>query len=41
MAIYLDNAATSYPKPDIVMDKMYYFMKNIGATAGRGAYKLK
>ncbi|MBV4419842.1 aminotransferase class V-fold PLP-dependent enzyme [Clostridium tyrobutyricum] len=39
MAIYLDNAATSYPKPDIVMDKMYYFMKNIGATAGRGAYK--
>ncbi|MBC2582962.1 aminotransferase class V-fold PLP-dependent enzyme [Clostridium sp. DJ247] len=39
MPIYLDNAATSYPKPDIVINKMSNFMKNIGATAGRGAYK--
>ncbi|WP_446898670.1 aminotransferase class V-fold PLP-dependent enzyme [Clostridium sp. LBM24168] len=39
MGIYLDNAATSYPKPNVVADKMYHFMKNIGATAGRGAYK--
>lgn len=39
LGIYLDNAATSYPKPDAVIDRMYDFMKNIGATAGRGAYK--
>lgn len=39
MGIYLDNAATSYPKPDVVIDKMVDFMKNIGASAGRGAYK--
>lgn len=39
MGTYLDNAATSYPKPDIVIDTISEFMKNIGATAGRGAYK--
>lgn len=39
MTIYLDNASTSYPKPDVVINKMTDFMKNIGATAGRGAYK--
>lgn len=39
MTIYLDNASTSYPKPDVVINKMADFMKNIGATAGRGAYK--
>lgn len=38
MSIYLDNAATSYPKPDVVIDRMAYFMKNVGATCGRGAY---
>jgi cysteine desulfurase family protein len=38
LGTYLDNAATSYPKPNSVIDKMYYFMKHIGATAGRGAY---
>ena len=39
MTIYLDNASTSYPKPAVVINKMADFMKNIGATAGRGAYK--
>lgn len=39
MTIYLDNAATSYPKPDIVIDTMANYMKKVGATAGRGAYK--
>lgn len=39
MGTYLDNAATSYPKPDAVIDTISKFMKNIGATAGRGAYK--
>ncbi|SMC34831.1 aminotransferase class V-fold PLP-dependent enzyme [Sporomusa malonica] len=38
MPIYLDNAATSYPKPDAVADSVYHFMKHIGANAGRGAY---
>lgn len=39
LGIYLDNAATSFPKPDVVMEKMMEYMKNIGATSGRGAYK--
>jgi cysteine desulfurase family protein len=39
LGTYLDNAATSYPKPDVVIDTISKFMKNIGATAGRGAYK--
>lgn len=36
---YLDNAATSYPKPKEVLDAVYDFMLNNGATAGRGAYE--
>lgn len=39
MIIYLDNASTSYPKPDVVIDGMSRFMKKIGTSAGRGAYK--
>ena len=39
MPIYLDNASTSYPKPNVVIDTMASYMKKIGATAGRGAYK--
>ncbi len=39
MSIYLDNAATSYPKPQSVIDSMCNFMMNIGATSGRGAYE--
>ena len=39
LGIYLDNAATSFPKPDVVMEKMMEYMKNNGATSGRGAYK--
>ncbi|SNR98872.1 cysteine desulfurase family protein [Anaerovirgula multivorans] len=39
MGIYLDNAATSYPKPKQVLDAVYDFMLNNGATAGRGAYE--
>ncbi|HWR39885.1 MAG TPA: aminotransferase class V-fold PLP-dependent enzyme [Patescibacteria group bacterium] len=38
MAIYLDNAATSYPKPDAVADSVYRFMKEVGSSAGRGSY---
>jgi len=39
LGIYLDNAATSFPKPDLVIKKMMEYMQNIGATSGRGAYK--
>jgi len=39
LTIYLDNATTSYPKPDVVIDTMANYMKKIGATAGRGTYK--
>jgi len=39
LGIYLDNAATSFPKPYAVMKKMMEYMQNIGATSGRGAYK--
>lgn len=38
MSIYLDNAATSFPKPDGVADSVYHFMKNIGVNVGRGSY---
>ncbi|RBP61090.1 cysteine desulfurase family protein [Alkalibaculum bacchi] len=39
MGIYLDNAATSYPKPQKVIESMTNFMMDIGATSGRGAYE--
>ena len=36
--IYLDNSATSFPKPDAVAEAMAEFARNCGASAGRGAY---
>lgn len=39
MQIYLDNAATSMIKPEIVAKSMYKFMINNGTTSGRGSYK--
>lgn len=39
MGIYLDNAATSYPKPEIVAKAMYDFMINNGTSSGRGSYQ--
>lgn len=39
MQIYLDNAATSMIKPEIVAKSMYEFMINNGTTSGRGSYK--
>lgn len=35
---YLDNAATSWPKPDVVLDAWLHAARDIGATAGRAAY---
>lgn len=37
--IYLDNAATSYPKPDSVITAMVNAQKYIGANPGRGGHK--
>jgi len=36
--IYMDNSATSFPKPPGVIEAMVAFAKNCGASAGRGAY---
>jgi cysteine desulfurase family protein len=36
--IYLDNSATSFPKPPAVTEAMVRFAENCGASAGRGAY---
>lgn len=36
--IYLDNAATSWPKPDAVYAAVDHYMRANGAPAGRGAY---
>ena len=37
---YFDNAATSYPKPEIVYSFMDSFYRNHGGSAGRGNYAL-
>lgn len=37
--IYLDHAATGWPKPPAVYDAMDSFARQIGASAGRGAYR--
>lgn len=38
--IYLDNAATSYPKPANVYERAMKFMQTLGANPGRGAHKM-
>ena len=40
MAIYFDNAATSYPKPSCVMEAMRHYFERIGANSGRSAHRL-
>lgn len=37
--IYLDNAATSWPKPEAVYEAVDYYQRHLGATTGRGAYR--
>lgn len=39
MTIYLDNAATSYPKPPQVLTAMQQFQENIGANPGRSGHR--
>jgi cysteine desulfurase/selenocysteine lyase len=36
--LYLDNAATSFPKPRTVHEAMARYATDLGASAGRGAY---
>ena len=36
--IYLDHAATSWPKSAAVIDAMNQYIQSCGAAAGRGAY---
>ena len=37
--IYLDNAATTFPKPDCVYDAVDHFNRTSAVNAGRSAYK--
>lgn len=36
--LYLDNAATSFPKPPCVLEAMNHYATELGASPGRGAY---
>src|ERR1051326_6343748 len=38
--IYLDNAATSFPKPPSVHEGATKFMQTFGANPGRGGHKM-
>lgn len=37
--IYLDNAATTFPKPEMVYDAVDYAVRNLAFNAGRGGYE--
>ena len=37
--IYLDNAATSWPKPTAVYEAVDHYFRELGAPAGRSAYR--
>jgi len=39
MAVYLDNAATSWPKPETVYRAVDHFMREVGCTPGRGGHR--
>lgn len=36
--VYLDNAATSFPKPQGVSDRMKYYLDSVGANVNRSVY---
>ena len=38
--IYLDNAATSWPKPPGVVEAMAHFLERVGANPGRSGHRL-
>ncbi len=37
--LYLDNGATSYPKPDVVIEKCANYIRDVGASPSRGGYE--
>ena len=37
--IYMDNAATSFPKPPAVAEAMAYYLNEVGASINRGVYQ--
>ena len=39
MRVYLDNAATSFPKPEAVYSAVDDYQRRIGVAVGRGAYR--
>ena len=39
MAVCLDNAATSWPKPETVYRAVDHFMREVGCTPGRGGHR--
>lgn len=39
MRVYLDNAATSFPKPESVYLAVDNYQRQVGAAVGRGAYR--
>jgi cysteine desulfurase family protein len=39
MSVYLDNAATSYPKPASVYEAVLHALRDVGATPGRAAHR--
>lgn len=38
-SLYLDNAATSFPKPESVYQAVMYAMRDVGVSPGRGGYR--
>ncbi len=40
MTIYLDNAATSYPKPEAVYQATDQALRNLGGSPGRGSHRM-
>ena len=38
MRVYLDNAATSWPKPPSVYEAVDYYQRSLGAAVGRSGY---
>jgi len=37
--IYFDNAATSWPKPPVVIEAMSHFLREVGASPGRSGHR--
>jgi len=38
--VYMDNAATSWPKPDSVLEEVVRFYRQVGANPGRSGHRL-